>query len=131
MREQLASSYEIELSNCYSEIESMRQQTSALLGENVRFMLRIADLENTRAYENLIKYGTSRPEMYKTELDLVKEQLAACEKERDELFEAMQHPSYEAENDLRAKNQNLFNALMKSIAYSNSLNEQIKRSGSK
>jgi hypothetical protein len=49
---------------------------------------RVAELEDTRAYENLIKYGNTHPEMYKTELDLVKEQLAAMTKERDLYKEA-------------------------------------------
>ena len=84
-----------------AEIESLRQ--------------RVAELESLgRISEKQIIIG-------------LEARLAACEKERDELFEAMQHPSYEVENDLRAKNQNLFNALMNSTAYSDSLNEQIKR----
>ena len=65
------------------EIETLRQ--------------RVAELEDTRAYENLIKYGNSSPEMYKTELDLVKEQLAAVEKERDDIWNLFQDakPTYD------------------------------------
>jgi len=82
-----------------AEIESLRQ--------------RVAELESLgRISEKQIIIG-------------LEARLAACEKERDELFEAMQHPSYEVENDLRAKNQNLFNALMKSTAYSDKLNQRI------
>ena len=62
-----------------TECESLRHQLAdeKLCHEETRE--RVADLEDTRAYENLIKYGNSHPEMYKTELDLVKEQLAASQ----------------------------------------------------
>ena len=113
MREHLANSYEIELSNCYAEIESLRQRVAEL---EVQVSNQRAVIEGKHQYVG---------QDFQFRIKHLTDKLSACENERDELFEAMQHPSYEVENDHRAKNQNLFNALMNSTAYSDSLNQRI------
>jgi len=84
---------------------------------------RVAELEDTHAYENLIKYGNSHPEMYKTELDLVKEQLAASEKERDgaiRMLELEKESHIRTENQLAAveKERDKLNAALESWSFS-------------
>jgi len=110
-------------------IESLRQrvaelegapdilvQNAALTGENMILSRKLAD-------EKLCHEETL-------------EQLSTCEKERDEAnsyvtrnvaLHNLLAASQQRINELTDKNQNLFNALMNSTAYSDKLNEQIKR----
>jgi hypothetical protein len=61
------------------ELESLRAQVVALTKE----------VELAR-FGNVVKYGTSHPEMYKSELDVCKEQLAAAQAHAAQLREALE-----------------------------------------